>query len=840
MNKHLYGTLNKNQLHIDKTECLEKGIVVFPSIYIEGAAASGKTTAVKMLLSKHPEVDYHVVFMDELQEECLAGKPLCLDSAEKNQNFTDYSDTNNKRKENALIRLKDELDEILKQMDHQKTWVIFENLNSDISDELCHLIKNFIRKMPPEGKTILIGRECPEALLDLLWKREMELIGAQQLFFTRSEIRKFIDKTESSFQSEQLYEITGGWPGCVDLMVRRDDKKTELKELRESFEIDAYIEREIIGSLDGEEQELVELARICPWINETLCCQVWQMEEKKKTLDKLSRKGIFYYNRVKEHYSLTPLFQKKAENISDEYWKRLAVWYEKKNHIRDAYFCIKNTKDKKLYQEFLYRYYDKIPFLDVRYDEVMNWYQLRPEICYLRGMYSYSYQFFENLQEEIIRVKQWKPSNEKEEHRQKEIYLNLMYVNPEISFAEWMKLLEKETAQGEKYHLYSMLGAGHSFLCGMRDVSGLFACSKKEESRQAKLWKAAFYEQEWTAYCLARIDFCMETKQEEYIQEENWNMLYLAIGKSLDDEAAEGYRMLMWRFRLSGLYLLCKWPGMEGIDKDPDHIYWMENLLLQENTDLCIRNTESVVNLYSPWWGEPERLSRWLRSGDEGKVVQITEWNYLEMFARAKGYLLLNQYEKAEHILERILPYLQTYHRYRYFAEGLFGMAIINWGKNKKGQAYRNMMESFLVTGASRYVNFYTQYGKKGREVLEGYIEWLKNSTPESWHRKKKYNYGNVLRMPMEDYLEVILRGAKKESKRSTELAKGNNLERLTMMETIILQDISRGLTNTEICQEQNLKLPTVKSHIYSLYKKLGVNSRVQAVNKGKEMGIVG
>jgi len=826
MNRHFYGTLNENQLHIDKTSGIEKGIVVFPSLYIEGAAASGKTTAVKMLLSKHPEVEYEIFDMDEIGEESQG-----LLSSISHIDFPQKKDG---------VWLKEELERLLRQMSCQKTWVIFENLNQALPEYICSLIKSFVRKMPPEGRAILIGRECQESFLDLLWKREMELIGVQNLLFTRSDIREYMDQSDKKLNVEKLYEITGGWPGCVDLMFRMSDGKKEIEELRESFEIQIYIENEIIGSLSEEEQELAEAASICPWINESLFHKVWQITDRKNAMEKLSRKGIFQYNRVKEYYSLVPLFHKKTESVPEEKWRALADWYEKHQYIREAYLCVKNVKDKQLYHEFLYRYYDKIPFLDVRYDEVMDWYQLRPEICYLRGMYNYSHQLFDNLQDEIVRVKQWKPSNEKEEHKKREIYLNLMYVNPEVSFAEWMKLLEKETAHGEKYHLYSMLGMGHSFLCGMRDVSGLFACSRKEESRQVKIWKNAFYEQEWTAYCLARIDFYMETKQEEYIQEENWNMLYLAIGKNLDDAIADRYRMIMWRFRLSGLYLLCKWPSLNGMNNDPEHIYWMENLLLQENTALCIRNTESVVSLYSPWWNEPERLSRWLRYGDDGSGTQITESNYMEMFARAKGYLLLSHYEKAEKILERVLPYLQGYHRYRYFAEGLFGMAIINWSKDKKGQAYRNMMESFLVTGAGRYVGFYTRYGKKGREVLEGYIEWLKNTTPESWHRKKKYNYGNVLRMPMEDYLEVVLRSAKKESRLSTELTKGKNVERLTMMETIILQSISRGLTNTEICEEQNLKLPTVKSHIYSLYKKLDVSSRVQAVNKGKEMGIVG
>ena len=59
------------------------------------------------------------------------------------------------------------------------------------------------------------------------------------------------------------------------------------------------------------------------------------------------------------------------------------------------------------------------------------------------------------------------------------------------------------------------------------------------------------------------------------------------------------------------------------------------------------------------------------------------------------------------------------------------------------------------------------------------------------------------------------------------------------MTELLILQNLSRGLSNAEICEEMNLKLPTVKSHIYSIYKKLGVNSRVQAVIKAKKMGVL-
>ena len=93
--------------------------------------------------------------------------------------------------------------------------------------------------------------------------------------------------------------------------------------------------------------------------------------------------------------------------------------------------------------------------------------------------------------------------------------------------------------------------------------------------------------------------------------------------------------------------------------------------------------------------------------------------------------------------------------------------------------------------------------------------------------------------MPVEDYLEAILRRTRKNIRSAGIKLEKNGTEKLTMMEITMLQCIGQGMTNTEICEAQNLKLPTVKSHIYSLYKKLGVNSRVQAIIKGKEMGIL-
>lgn len=61
----------------------------------------------------------------------------------------------------------------------------------------------------------------------------------------------------------------------------------------------------------------------------------------------------------------------------------------------------------------------------------------------------------------------------------------------------------------------------------------------------------------------------------------------------------------------------------------------------------------------------------------------------------------------------------------------------------------------------------------------------------------------------------------------------------LTEQETRILRLITDGLSNKEIAYHLNIKAETVKSHIKNVYRKLNVNSRVQALQRAKELMIL-
>lgn len=794
---------------IDKTEVLEKGVLGFPSLYIEGATATGKTTAVRLLLSRHPEIQ-PVVF--DLKKECLDGKEF-----------------------------PSKLEKTLAEFADKAFWCVFENLNEPLSERMDKALVHFIDNMQEGCRTIIIGRERPgEELLELLWKRKMELVSQNELMFCEKEVAEMIAGMQSSLSARTVYEVTGGWPGCVDMMIRfamkndnvpgKISKQIEVKKLRKSYEIRNYISRMIVNPLSQREKELLCIGKMIPWLHAKMCSEVYNIDDAENLLELLERKGVIILDLHTEHWRIAPLFEDEdeilIENKKLDYellLKKAGKWYEEHSHIKEAIACYEKVGDLEILRECMIRHYREIPFQDIAYGCVKEWKKDVPQLVYLYGMYSYEHQEFEGLKKAIERIEKMQHAEVAKgrlEHQKvfDEILMNLYYVNPNVTLDEWIERLEKVST--EKLKLYNILGNGQTYLCGIRDLTGLFACAKKEENKKAKIWREKLDEED--AYKLARIDYYLETERMEAIPQEDFKLLNSRSG-------------------VAELHLQIKVQKRQKDVESKKKIEEIESTLLKEGTGVEVEIAESMLNMNSPWLKQTERMMWWMRNSEKYLKIEVTEQNYVSLFNLVKGYMYLKQYKKAEKILIPLIAYLQAYRRGLLLAECLYQMAIIKWEANLHGQALQNMIESFLISRQARYVDFYTEYGKQGQEVIEAYIEWMQKDTPEGWHRKKKYNYGNVLRMPEEDYLVTVLRRSKKGARQAVKDSEmvGDGVEKLTMMENIILQDINRGLSNTQICEELNLKLPTVKGHIYNLYKKLGVNNRVQAVLKGKERGIL-
>ena len=58
-------------------------------------------------------------------------------------------------------------------------------------------------------------------------------------------------------------------------------------------------------------------------------------------------------------------------------------------------------------------------------------------------------------------------------------------------------------------------------------------------------------------------------------------------------------------------------------------------------------------------------------------------------------------------------------------------------------------------------------------------------------------------------------------------------------METLILRRISKDKSNEEICPLLDIKMPTAKTHVRNLFKKLKVSSRAEAQKAARRLGLV-
>lgn len=719
---------------IDKSNLIEKALENYPAVYIEGAAACGKTTAVNMFLAAHPGLDVEVIELDQ---------------------------------------------------------------GTDLS---CH--EGIILKK----KYIFVSRDkMPKALVKLLWAGQLSIVSAGALMLSADEVGHLVSQAglglpgeEVCQSAEELYRLTGGWPGCVTVVIelaKACEKNADIgqrgfswKQLIESYEVQSYIESQIIEKLSSKELEMLNVARALPFVSSE---RPFPMAgdghsddgDLLETLQDLQRKGILVFDERKDCWKVAPLFKGKPDNI-----------------------------DEKIYRDYLKNHFLKLSLKNISNIDFENWISEEeinsPQLCWLRAVKGYLSQNFDAVDMEMKRLEQ-QMSDFDVDPLAVEVYLNLAFINQNIDIEQWLQLLERWGSACGSVSIYWLENYSINMLTGARELAPLFINTAREEKRRKALLESLLSRKSYVAIQLAKLEFDYETLTKYILGSEEW--------QTLRDVAGDSKGHYPWRFKAMCLEMLTKME-LDYSGQEAEEIKEMIDRIL---TDLN--------------W-DREQGMKWLKDFKPDFSLKVKEENYYQLFIQVRGYLQLGQYDKAGRILTQLVPYVKQYQRNRILAEVMFQQTVVDWHRGSQGNALKNTIESFIYTGKYHFVNFYISYGQTGRKVIEAYIKWLQANEPKKWQRKKRYNYGNVLKMPQEDYLETVLRLAKRSAKKDSS---SPVVENLTMTEIIVLQNINKGMTNAEICQAMNLKLPTVKTHIYNIYKKLSVGSRTQAIVKGKERGLI-
>ena len=790
--------MNLRSIMIDKTADMEALLKEHLAVCLVGLPGIGKKTAVRLLLEKHPEVHPVYCTLEELLDQSIlkSRKSGC-------PNW-------------YLIRKRDG-------GEYWKTGADFWR---------------FIENMPGEDRIFLAtDGMMPETFLEFIWNGVMGAVLAESFWFTEAETYRYLKACRSRLNYREVHYLTEGWAGCIAMMVRLEKQLGErwsAWELCSRYEIRKYIRDIILGALLPDDMKILKERAAFSYLDGELSELLWGRQARGAE-EHLFAAGAMVYAPGKNSWHIQSAFRLALERYTSPGLCEKAVkWYEEKGRIQDALTCCWYLEDRKAYRDCLVRNYDKVPFLNY---EKMGWDEAdrgRLELFYIEWMDAFLRQDAARMR----RLRRRRPEAERysrqtgmDSRKATEICLNIAFTDPEISTEKWMELLREKTEPGAPVRLYFILGESVSYLSGLRDLSALFACEKKEREAYRKLWEERLARENQMPYRLAKLEYDFQT-DETSLHGDRWT-----------DALPETGPDVPWQIRLGEMYLAYLLAdGRKPEEYARSYIRDMAEALSREDSRVCRWNAKALFYLAEARWGEKEDLMKWIREtgGDIGNEAGKTKF-YLT--AEVKINMYLGNYSQAENLLRTLIPYFEKDRKYRWLAEALFQRAIVEYEKGGQGQALKTTVESLAVANPYRYVRLYTGYGQKGAELLEEHRRWMENPEESGHQKKKKYRYGSVLKMPTEDWLDYIIRKAGRHKKHYLDLTEDRQniyrMEKLTVTELMVLRYLEKGFSNAEIGDSMNIRLSTVKSHIYNIYKKLDVTTRIQAVQKARRTGIL-
>lgn len=781
---------------IDKTARIEELMNDHPAVCLSGMPGTGKKTAVRVLLEKHPEINSIPCSVDEIEDGSALKKRV--------------KGTGN--------------------------WYLVRKPEDGRCPEENTGFRNFIRKMSGDDRILLaVDGLIPENFLELIWSGVMAVVMPETFWFTEVETWKYLKKCRSRLRYREVYYLTGGWAGCIAMMVRLEKQLSDrwtARELGSRYEIRGYIQRQILSALPEDELRVLRERAAFPSLNGELASVLWK-DSAKEPEEHLFVRGAMVYEPARNSWHVQPALRMAMdEYASPELCEKAVAWYEEKGQIQNALTCCRYLQDRGKYIRCLIGNYDSIPFLDYEKAGVAGEAEKSPELMYLEWMEYFLHQDTEGMAElrkKIGSLAERAVSAGADRDKVTEICVNIAYSDPWLSTAGWMDLLREKTEPGRPVRLYFMLGESVSYLSGVRDLSELFACGKKERDAYRRLWEERLSESNQIQYRLAELEYELLT---------DGALKMKSHGLEAIPEKSRG---ATWQVRLGMMYLayllLSEDDRNENISRYLDE---MKESLEEEEDPVCRWNTQALYCLAGVRMGNKERLLKWIRDTG-GDIENDAGKSRFYMSAEVKINLYLGDYNRAGDILQLLIPYYEKNHSWKWLAESLFQRAIVEKEKGETGQALKTVAESFAVSNPYRYVRIYTGYGRQGAELLTEYERWI-DKTESSYHQnKKKYKYGSVLRMPVLDWTDYIVRKAGRRKKHYVDLREEQQdicrAEKLTATEQMVLQYLEKGYSNARISESMNIKLSTVKTHIYNIYKKLGVTTRIQAVRKIKESG---
>lgn len=206
--------------------------------------------------------------------------------------------------------------------------------------------------------------------------------------------------------------------------------------------------------------------------------------------------------------------------------------------------------------------------------------------------------------------------------------------------------------------------------------------------------------------------------------------------------------------------------------------------------------------------GNVERAAQWLRESETvlDGVSGLQDIN--PYFTYMRTMIFQRNFRDAGAALEEKEALVRKEGRYWELITVLVLSALIEKNLGKEEEALSRIREALAIAAPEGYARSFLD---EGNEVLE-LVRKVRDAAPE--------------------FVDKLTGEEAKKAGKSTEPLKKREIE--------ILGLIAKGMSNDEISEKLYITTGTTKWHIKNIFAKLGVKKRTQAVNKAKQLNIIG
>jgi len=259
-------------------------------------------------------------------------------------------------------------------------------------------------------------------------------------------------------------------------------------------------------------------------------------------------------------------------------------------------------------------------------------------------------------------------------------------------------------------------------------------------------------------------------------------------------------------------------------------------------------NVETAqVNL---WLAQNDLQSavRWASSHDEKVIGRDDPFEYkdeLPQITRARVFMALYKLDEAIGLLSRLEDNARSFGRMGRLIEIMMLKALAMQAQGDATQAETGLMKSLALAEPEGYLRIFLDEGQPMQELL---IHWLADTSDSPL---RGYVTHLLSQFDVEPHMVTAVQAeaspasapsaSSKQRQVEPEVrsTKDTLVEALSEREIEVLQLIAQGKTNKEIARQLILAPGTIKAHAASIYRKLDVSNRTEAVSRARQLGIL-